>query len=374
MNVERLHAIALSVRADLDQTGSVAATASLRDALRNSIASPQEPSYQEAVSTGLQTLLDALSTAPSNDFPPLWVEALEELGISELVGAELARRLRSIFERNQITPSVAADEVDAIADELSGLDAALTQLLAGLAHFELGSEDLDPGQAELGVLIPRPAVRDELELLGSEFVELQRLLGPFLEIATGSRPPLTVRTISSSDFGVFLDIAPQAAAFVAVAVERLVALYKQLLEIRKLRQELADHGVPPERLDGIDDHANEHMATGIEAVVDELLAAREEASPGRDNELRIELKLSLNAIANRIDRGYNIDVRAEPEEHAPSDGEEEDAPGEGPDAVALRRIVEISPKLRFINRSGEPILSLPEPADDGDADESEEAS
>lgn len=64
MNVERLHAIALSVRADLDQTGSVAATASLRDALRNSIASPQEPSYQEAVSTGLQTLLDALSTAP----------------------------------------------------------------------------------------------------------------------------------------------------------------------------------------------------------------------------------------------------------------------------------------------------------------------
>jgi len=365
VNVERLHAIALSVRADLDQTGSVAATASLRDALRNSIASPQEPSHQEAVSTGLQNLLDALTAAPSNDFPPLWVEALEELGISELVGAELAHRLRLIFERNQITPSVAADEIDAIATELSGLDAALTQLLAGLAHFELGSEDLDPGRAELGVLIPRPAVRDELELLGSEFVELQRLLGPFLETATGSRPPLTVRTISSSDFGVFLDVAPQAAAFVAVAVERLVALYKQLLEIRKLRQDLADQGVPAERLDGIDDHANEHMATGIEAVADELLASREEASPGRDNELRIELKLSLNAIANRIDRGYNIDVRAEPEEHDDaSDDEENEPPAEGADGAALRRIVEISPKLRFINRSGEPILSLPEPPDE----------
>lgn len=77
MNVERLHAIALSVRADLDQTGAVAAMAALRDALRNSIASPQEPSYQETVSTGLQSLLDALTTAPSNEFPPLWVETLE---------------------------------------------------------------------------------------------------------------------------------------------------------------------------------------------------------------------------------------------------------------------------------------------------------
>lgn len=346
--------------------------AALRDALRNSIASPQEPSYQEAVSTGLQTLLDAVASAPSNEFPPLWVEALEELGISELLGDELAGRLRSIFERNQITPSVAADEVEAIAKELSDLDAGLAQLLAGLAHFELGSEDLDPGQAELGVLIPRPAVREELELLGNEFVELQRLLGPFLEIATGSRPPLKVRTISSSDFGVFLDMAPQAAAFVAVAVERLVALYKQLLEIRKLRQELADQGVPPERLDGIDDHANEHMATGIESVVDELLGSRDEASLGRDNELRIELKLSLNAIANRIDRGYNIDVRAEPEEPTHSEGGDEDASTEGPDGPALRRIVEISPKLRFINRSGEPILSLPEPAHDDD--QAEEAS
>lgn len=364
MNVERLHAIALSVRADLDQSGSVAATASLRDALRSSIASPQEPSYQEAVSTGLQNLLDALDAAPSNDFPPLFVEALEELGITEFVGAELAGQLRSIFERNQITPSVAADEVDAIATELSDLDAALTQLLASLAHFKLGSEDLDPGQAELGVLIPRPAVRDELKLLGSEFVELQRLLGPFLEIATGSRPPLTVRTISSSDFGVFLDMAPQAAAFVAVAVERLVALYKQLLEIRKLRQDLVDQGVPAERLDGIDDYANEHMAKGVEVVADKLLASREEASPGRDNELRIELKLSLNAIANRIDRGYNIDVRAEPEEREASDDEGDEAPTEGADGAALRRIVEISPKLRFINRSGEPILSLPEPTNE----------
>ena len=33
---------------------------------------------------------------------------------------------------------------------------------------------------------------------------------------------------------------------------------------------------------------------------------------GRKNELRIALKFSLNKIANRIDHGYNIDIRIAP--------------------------------------------------------------
>jgi len=274
-----------------------------------------------------------------------------------LIGQPLADAVRRVFERNQITPSVAHEEIQTLTARLEALAAAIDQLLAGLSDLRVGSEDLDPGEAEVGILSPRAVVDNELSQLGDEFVELQKLLGPFLEIVTGSRPAVEVRTISSTDFGVFLDVAPEVAAFLALAVERVVALYKSLLEIRTLRQGLRDQGVPDASLSGVDEHANDHMTSGIAGVVDELVDHRSGIEAGRRNELKTELRLALQAIANRIDKGYNIDVRAEePEEGA------EDAKGTSVDdlAQAFRTIANVAPGLRFINRSGEPILSLPE--------------
>lgn len=355
MNVERLHAIANAIRDDLAATSAVATLQQLRDALQNQVNAPQEPSYQQQVAASLETLVSALEAAPSNNFPPTWVKVEEELGVDHLLGARLGAALRGIFERNQITASVATSEVNTLFAELQAASTQLDQLVAALTHFGIGAEELGPGEAEVAVLIPRPAVGNQLDQLGQEFQDLQRLLGPFLELGTGSRPALEVATISSSDFGIILDVAPKAAMFLAVAIERTVALYKTLLEVRKLRQEMADQGVPAEKLQGIDEHATSVMADGIEGIASELVAnAHVSIDSGRQNELRVEVQMSLNGIANRIDAGFNIDVRA----GDPVEDEETDEASAEADAV--RMIRSASPNLRFINRSGKPILSLPE--------------
>lgn len=63
-------------------------------------------------------------------------------------------------------------------------------------------------------------------------------------------------------------------------------------------------------LGGVDDHANAHMTRSIEGVTEEMITAASITDQARANELRIELRHSLNALANRIDHGYNVDVRA----------------------------------------------------------------
>ncbi|MDP9418886.1 MAG: hypothetical protein M3P53_01825 [Actinomycetota bacterium] len=357
MNAERLHALALAVKDDLQATRVVATMQQLRDALQNQVNAPQEPTYQQQVSTALQQLAESLAAASSKTFPPTWGQALVELGIEGLIGQPLADAVRDIFERNQITPSVAHQEIQALTERLEALATALDQLLAALSHLGVGSEDLETGEAEVGILIPRAVIDNELGQLGDEFVQLQKLLGPFLEIATGTRPAVEVRTISSTDFGVFLDIAPEAAAFLALAVERVVALYKSLLEIRTLRHGLRGQGLSDASLAGIDEHADEHMTAGIAAAVDELVDERSGIEAGRNNELKTELRLTLHAIANRIDKGYNIDVRAKAPEESAEDSESTSVDGL---AQAFRTIAKVAPGLRFINRSGEPILSLPE--------------
>jgi len=355
MNAERLHAIANAIREDLHITEAIDTLQELSQALANQISSPQEPSYQTEVAESLKKLITALRAAPSNQFPPTWKEALEELGAADLFGIPLAERIEGIFSRNQITPVVAQEEIEGIHQRLLVFYEAIKQVISAFSGLKIGAEELLPGTAEMGILVPRDFVDNKLDEFGAELKELNDIFAVFAEVATGSRPGFPLRSISSSNLSIFLGLAPGIAACVAVAVERIVALYKQLLEIRKLQGELREQGVPDKSLKGIEDHANAFMDEGIDDVVTSLLTDfYKNADGARKNELKIELGYSLRKIANRIDRGFNIEVRVEPP--AKADGE-----ATSPDDVNYAEMVEsAAPNLQFLKREGKPILSLTE--------------
>src|SRR5207244_5321937 len=91
---------------------------------------------------------------------------------------------------------------------------------------------------------------------------------------------------------------------------------KALLEIRKSQAELRRQGVPQERLQGIEEYANSFMETGMDQLVGRIVETYcVTADEKRRNELSNGLRISLNKIANRIDRGYNIEIRVEPIKH-----------------------------------------------------------
>ncbi len=79
--------------------------------LQNQISQPQQQTHQDAVAETLTGLYAALAQATSNDVSPTYRQALEEMGAWDLLGARTADRLRAIFERNQITPKLALDEI-----------------------------------------------------------------------------------------------------------------------------------------------------------------------------------------------------------------------------------------------------------------------
>ncbi|MEO5799998.1 MAG: hypothetical protein ABIZ70_13325 [Gemmatimonadales bacterium] len=358
MNAERLHALVLGIQADLQKTGAVAALQQLRDNLQNQVNSPQEASYQQQITTVLGKLETALPSAPSNQFPPTWRELLGEIGAIDLLGQPLLDNLVGIFQRNQITPSAALEEVKPLFARLEQLQTAVTSILSGFQSLKVPSEELAPGEVELGILIPRDAVGNKLLEFGQELTRLNSTLAVFSELSGSGRPGFELRTISSSGLSVFLDVAPSVGACLAIAIERTVALYKQLLEIRKLRTELEGQGVPVSVLAPIDKHANMHMANGLDPVVEELISRywRGDNEP-RINELRTELRHALNAIANRIDAGYNLEVRTNPPEVADDEATDE---ARNSDYGA---IAEAASNMRFLRTEGRPILSLPEAVD-----------
>ncbi len=367
MNTERLHAILIALQSEIASTKSVDVLGKLVESLQNQVNQPQEPSHQQQVAEHLTRLRELLLSVPSNSFSPGWNLIVHEIGGSSILGRHLVSRIDEIFARNQITTSVALEEVQEIHKEHKAFFDAVSKALTSLKHFGIGSESLEPGEAEVGVLIPRAAVNNSLSQFGEELEELDSILNVFSEIVSRERPPLKIRTISSSEFQVFLESVSSISACLAFAIERVVTLYEKLLNIRRLKQELQHEEVPDESLGGITNHANSVMTNGIDQLTGEILETFYEGGDrGRRNEIQTELKFSLKRIANRIDRGYNIEVRAEP---IPDDEIEEGAVPD-PDYKKrqnyIRIIQEASVRLRYRKMEGDPILSLPESESDGE--------
>ncbi len=362
MNTTKLHIIAKDLLAELKRVGTVSLLAQSIQALQQQISQPQQPTHQQQLASHLTNLYQKLENSPVEDYSPAWRDAMIEMRVSEEFASKLRTRIKDIFERNQITLQSALEELQKIHQEVTGTETNLTGLVNGLEYFDVGEDILNIDECEVGVIVPRSYVKDNLKNFGTELVELEKTLLVFSELATGKREPLKIRQISSSELSVFLQYIPEVGACVAIAVERIVSLYKQLLEIKKLKKELVAQNVPEEQLAGIDTHAASIVSPNLDQLATELMEKYgNHLDQSRKNEVSIEVRHSLNKLANRIDRGFNIELRVTPPEEQDEENESEE---NNANQVAVQQIIESGSKINHLEQSGEPVLFLPENDDD----------
>lgn len=355
MNAERLYAIAMVLNQEMTKPEILSIMDKFITDLQNLVNQPH-PTHQENLAKSLQTIRSSLINRPSDNFSPAWRQLLVELGGKNLFGASLQSTIDEIITRNQITLAVALKELQQLRGQLQSFKTALDNLISSFRQFKIGDEKLLPGQCEIGMLIPRKEVDNHLIEFAEELKEIAFILNVFSEVATGKISELEIKTISSSDLMVYLDTIAPFAACLAFAIERIVALYKQLLEIRRLHRDLIGQAVPKEQLAGIEDYANKLMDDGIEKLSAEIVEIfHKEKDKGRKHELTNATRISLNKIANRIDRGYNVEVRVEPIQKTEK---EDDATKEFREKVQL--IQAASKNMQFMKLEGPPILRLTE--------------
>ncbi len=352
MNAERLHAIAVTLRQEMRDRKTPDNLQNLVNYLQ-AVSSQSNTSTQQNLANGLTGFYAAVTDAPSDTFTPAWRQILVEMGGAELFGKLLKQRVERIIAENQMTPAVAFQKLQTVLEELRAFMTGLDSTVSGFRQFKIGSEQLSPGEAEITVLIPRQAVDDKLREFADELHELEFILNTFAQVSTGKKEDLKIRTVSSSDLLIYLLATPTCAACVAKSIDYVVGLYKKLLEVRKLRLEIERLGMP-EISDQMKERANNVMSEGIEEVTIKIV---DEFYVGKDGERKHELtnsvRVSLNRIANRIDKGFNIEVRIEPLK-APT----AEASAEVTKAEAI--IQAAAPNMQYLKLEGPTILALPE--------------
>jgi hypothetical protein len=361
MNAERLHAIVNSLQREVDETRTQ--LIELAEVVRRSANNPGDADFQREIVQSRDQLYKMLEGASSEKLSPAGREAVKELKVADLLGSRLRKRLDEVFKQNSITPATAADEIERLVSQIQELSEVLTSLERGFARLGIGIEELEPGEVEVSFLIPRREVHDGLEELGREFINIKRILGPFLELSTGSREDVRVRAIASSEFEAYLLLGAIVAANFAKALETVLNIYEKVLNIRKASKQLEETGIDPQYVAGLEEQANSMTRQEIEDFVARLLDERSSTDdPDRENELRTDLTKQTMELARRVDRGYRVDLQARElpltEDTEPPDRAEERAAVD--DVLAVRR------RLRAFKLTGKPILGLPETTDQDD--------
>lgn len=360
MNTEKLYSICKELQLDFTQNKTVEHLTNLTNALQNVVNSPSDATQQTNLATKIKELENALNKSTVNYFSPAWRQMLEELGGTYLLGLELLETINETFQKNQITPVIALETIKELKQKLSKFKTGVDAIIQGFDTLELEGDELEENYSEIGFLIPRDFIDNDLDNLGKEIHELTFILNALTEFVNGKKESYKIKSISSSD--PLITITTETVLWIlafAKIVEWLLDKYKTLLEIKKLRSELKEKGVPDKSLKGIEDHANNYMKNAVSKIVTEIdknYAGVKDAN--RRNELKNGLRIGFNKLVNRIDKGYNIEIRiSEPDVPQEEDQQTKDQK----DKIGLyNQIKNISNKIEFIKVEGESILSLPE--------------
>jgi hypothetical protein len=367
MNAGRLHLALEVVARDYEDNEVIAKLRKLLETLTASIDSTDEAAAN-MFTEALTDVYATLSRSPSISEPPSQAKILEEIGASDKIGTGLSDRIQAVLDTNNVTPANALAELQKIAAEVEHFAGIVKQTIEGFEALHIDYDRLLPGETEFGVLIPWAVIDSNLEGLQKETREFDKALKIVSELVEESPQSPHIRSVGSSNLQLFLSSTPAIAACLIAAVERLCALYKQILEIRSLRKQLREKSLPKELTAPIEAHEEIMASNEIEKIADALVKEFSKVKDkGRENELRNGLVVTLRFFAAQIDAGVDMEARSEP----PKAKTIADDQGESIKSPKTKRALEEARRLaariqsggtvmRTLKRGGGPVLTLAE--------------
>jgi len=357
MNTERLHSlIRLLIEAN-DKHNFINLLQNVETAYTQAVQSPN-PENAQAFDYALNALRETALEFPVGSLSPSRRKLLEAIGGSVYYGENLARQIDDIIDSAD-TPSNAITEIQELSSKMNEFFPTVKALDDSLNKLGVGVEDIPKDSAEIEVLIPESMVEGHLKGLVKETQYLDAVFSDIREVVTGKRTSLDIRSLGSGSLELYLTVDLVTGAVVLTFVTAVVQLINSILQTRQDRESLKQQDAPKQIIKEIITWEDKRINDQIDKLRNKLLE-QYKGEEGRKNELRNALSKSLNRLADRIDRGMDIDVTTAA---TVDEKEGEEAAGEVRQIEAERRSIESIQKdaniIRQIERNREPVLQLP---------------
>jgi hypothetical protein len=293
--------------------------------------------------------VEAIKLGPWFRYPETWNNTLESLGAAYLKDSAFVDDAIEEVRGNSITLESAANAVGSIYERLTELQKGLSSVIDGFESLGLTDREPEDRDAELSVLMPRAAFRNELRAFSKDVLEIAKFLELAEEISTGSRQPVLLQELSTTDPVVIAGVSFPACLLVLKMIRDIPATIKSTYELREARAKALVAEASAKTLESMDADVRDRIDAGLKAAIEALNANLGQVQEARRAELRTELEMVVPKMAARIDNGYRI------EGHVRSNVAE-DASDEKKEKVA--QIVQISGEVSYRKLPKTPVLQL----------------
>ena len=364
MNSERLVSIIRHVHQELEQLEIRRKMEDLQNHLQSAINSPNEDT-QRAVENMLNELLGSLENAPSNKLSPGWKANLRTIvpngntPVDQLLGLGLASELRTAFGDSGYTSVQTLDVIIQLTADISTLESHAHNMVEAFGALQIEDETLDPGTSVVGLYIPRGEVSGGLPEFNSELRFFNIFLTTLTQIVEGEAETIPVYSVSSSEFfGLDAVTSLNVAASVTTIITGISLVLKRILKQKEFKEQAEKLGFGKEVLDQIDAQSRAQVEEQLNEIHVKICHASKIEDEHRKTEMSSALRLHLNSLAMKHERGFHIDIRTQ----------EEDGPTE--DDREKVKSIRTYATIEFLPPKGARVLELPE-ANLDDSDDSE---
>lgn len=278
--------------------------------------------------TQLAAALDGSERVAPELLQPYAQQVIDELSIRELFPPRFRASIEEITATHGFDSTALSAALKKQAKQHLAKITLLRQLDTSLRGLSAEYTTVEDEKAEVGLLLPREIVGETLRDLSNEFDKISKLARAVNEL-TGHTYDSRVSTISSSWWQIFLEVPIDQVALWAVAIERIVALFKSNLEIKSLQKQLSEKAIPEDILKLISaDVEKKVMAELTDIATDVVAKFGQIEEKGRKNEVETQLRQGFYYLARRMNQGaqveINVGVPDEPEVPEVKEGEEPD--------------------------------------------------
>lgn len=324
MELSRFHKAISQIATDYENGNIESHLNTLITLLASLAANPGNPQVSQSFKDHLEILRQALQQSDLNVAEGEIAETLINHELVSFVGNELFQKIMILLSQNQLTPNLAAPEIEKLRAEVTKKFNAIAAIDNAFTELQVEYWNLHAGETEMVIRLPIKEETKTLEDLAKESKDWNQICRAVTETFDQELNRVTIRSVASGSILLYLAATAAFIFGMAKCLKGVNQILAEVIKMKSLYAQLVDTKVPESILNSFESHKSGKAKTDLEALavslVDEHYKGNDE---GRKNELKNSLSISLTRLSQKLATGATVNLRlSKPKKPKINEGEE----------------------------------------------------
>lgn len=302
MDTEKL----LNVITDLDNEEE---SSSINSLLKTFVSHINASQSAEIISTE-NSLKELFEQSRVNDYVSSNIEIMQTIGAKDYFGMAAYEKIKFILNNNTYNIPKTAEDLRNYINEREGFVTVLQETKKNLEFLNFASYYPEGDNYQIGLLLPDEYTHNKIATITKDLNKWDKVIKTLKELVGEPTDDTEINFVSNGTLEFFINNSPAVGMALAFAVERIVKVYKNIVEIRQARDKLKTLGLPATEQKTLEKQEKEHFSKELEKVSIDLVKefAAKKIESGRFNELKIAIKGHVVYMAKCIDNRITIEI------------------------------------------------------------------